>query len=104
MAVDHLSCLEDPNDDILEGREINDTFPWEQICSIQVVVEDETLWFADISNYLATKTFPKWFTHQQRKKFFANLKHYIWEDPYLFRVCSDHIVRMCVLVEEGQIS
>ena len=101
LAADHLSRLEGPYEDGLQKGEINDTFPGEQLCSIQVVEEDETPWFADFANYLAARTFPKWLTYQQRKKFFTDLKHYIWEDPYLFRMCSDQIVRRCVSKEEG---
>ncbi|GJY44865.1 hypothetical protein Tco_0433078 [Tanacetum coccineum] len=26
---------------------------------------------------------------QQKNKFFSDLKHYFWEEPYLFKVCSD---------------
>lgn len=66
-----------------------------------MVARDETPLFTDIANYLLAKAFPKWLTHQQRKKFFTDLKHYILEDPYLFMVWSDQIVRRCILVEEG---
>ena len=34
LAADHLSHLEDPNRGMLEEREINDTFPDEQLFSI----------------------------------------------------------------------
>ncbi|GKA74582.1 reverse transcriptase domain-containing protein [Tanacetum coccineum] len=35
-------------------------------------------------------------TYQQKNKFFSDLKHYFWEKPYLFKVCSDGIIRRCV--------
>lgn len=33
---------------------------------------------------------------------FSDLKHYMWEDPYLFIICYDQIVRKCVSQREGQ--
>lgn len=65
-------------------------------------MDEETPWFNDIANYLVEKMFPKQFTHQQRKKFFPYLKYYMSEDPYLFRGCSDQVVRRCVSQKEGQ--
>ncbi|XP_048227245.1 uncharacterized protein LOC125369275 [Ricinus communis] len=40
-------------------------------------------------------------TYQQKKKFFANLKYFIWEDPFLYRVCTDQVIRRCVYGEEN---
>nr|GEW14606.1 reverse transcriptase domain-containing protein [Tanacetum cinerariifolium] len=34
-----------------------------------------------------------WMSSQQKKKFFKDVKHYFWEDPYLFRICADQIIR-----------
>nr|GFB60601.1 reverse transcriptase domain-containing protein [Tanacetum cinerariifolium] len=28
--------------------------------------------------------------------FFKDVKHYFWDDPYLFRICADQIIRRCV--------
>ncbi|GJT30239.1 reverse transcriptase domain-containing protein [Tanacetum coccineum] len=33
---------------------------------------------------------------QQKRKFFKDVKHYFWDDPYLFRICVDQIIRRCV--------
>ncbi|GKB71324.1 reverse transcriptase domain-containing protein [Tanacetum coccineum] len=33
---------------------------------------------------------------QQKKKFFKDVRHYFWDDPYLFRICADQIIRRCV--------
>nr|GEW74412.1 reverse transcriptase domain-containing protein [Tanacetum cinerariifolium] len=33
---------------------------------------------------------------QQKKKFFKDVKHYFWDDPYLFRICAGQIIRRCV--------
>ncbi|GJR96467.1 reverse transcriptase domain-containing protein [Tanacetum coccineum] len=33
---------------------------------------------------------------QQKRKFFKDVKHYFWDDPYLFRICADQIIRRYV--------
>ncbi|GJR65826.1 reverse transcriptase domain-containing protein [Tanacetum coccineum] len=38
---------------------------------------------------------------QQKKKFFKDVKHYFWDDPYLFRTCADQIIRR--LGKQGKI-
>nr|GEW41028.1 DNA-directed DNA polymerase [Tanacetum cinerariifolium] len=40
-------------------------------------------------------------TSQQKKKFFKDVKHYFWDDPYLFRICADQIIRRCVHGQEA---
>ncbi|GKD78366.1 reverse transcriptase domain-containing protein, partial [Tanacetum coccineum] len=40
-------------------------------------------------------------TTQQKKKFFKDVKHYFWDDPYLFRTCADQIIRRCVHGQEA---
>ncbi|GJQ97897.1 reverse transcriptase domain-containing protein [Tanacetum coccineum] len=40
-------------------------------------------------------------TSQQKKKFFKDVKHYFWDDPYLFRTCADQIIRRCVFGQEA---
>nr|GEV97289.1 reverse transcriptase domain-containing protein [Tanacetum cinerariifolium] len=37
----------------------------------------------------------------QKKKFFKDVKHYFWDDPYLFRICADQIIRRCVHGQEA---
>nr|GEU57225.1 reverse transcriptase domain-containing protein [Tanacetum cinerariifolium] len=36
------------------------------------------------------------FTIGAKKKFFKDVKHYFWDDPYLFRIYADQIIRLCV--------
>lgn len=100
--MDHLSRLEELHENILEKIEINDAFPGEKLYSIWVVREEETPWFTDFANYLVVKSFLKWLTYQQRKKFFTDLKYYIWEDLYHFKIYSDQVVRRCVLEWKGK--
>nr|GEU43562.1 reverse transcriptase domain-containing protein [Tanacetum cinerariifolium] len=73
LAADHLSRLENPHQDELEKKEITETFPL------------ETLGMSS----------------QQKKKFFKDVKHYFWDDPYLFKICADQVIRRCVHSQEA---
>ena len=68
--ADHLSRLKGLKNEV----HINDNFPNEQLLAIS----DSSLepWFADYVNHLVAKVIPPEFTYQQKKMFFANLKHY----------------------------
>ncbi|GJV40393.1 reverse transcriptase domain-containing protein [Tanacetum coccineum] len=33
---------------------------------------------------------------QEKNKFFKDVKHYFWDDPFLFKTCADQIIRRCV--------
>ncbi|GKD53622.1 hypothetical protein Tco_1287009 [Tanacetum coccineum] len=38
---------------------------------------------------------------QQKNKFFKDVKHYFWDDPYLFKICADQVIRRCVAGQEA---
>nr|GFA23098.1 reverse transcriptase domain-containing protein [Tanacetum cinerariifolium] len=94
LAADHLSRLENPHKDVLENKDINENFPLETLGSLS---SGSTPWFADIANFHAGNFIKKGLTSQQKKKFFKDVKHYFWDDPYLFQICADHIIcRVCM--------
>ncbi|GJS58511.1 reverse transcriptase domain-containing protein [Tanacetum coccineum] len=80
VAADHLSRIE--NDESSDDSDVDDNFPEETLMEINT--KDE-LWFADFVNYLVADIIPKGMTYQQKNKFFSDLKHYFWEEPYLFK-------------------
>ncbi|GJY53218.1 reverse transcriptase domain-containing protein [Tanacetum coccineum] len=91
VAADHLSQIE--NDETSDDSVVDDNFPGETLMKINT--RDEP-WFADFANYLVSDVIPEGMTYQQKNKFFSDLKHYFWEEPYLFKVCSDGMIRRCV--------
>nr|GEX27173.1 reverse transcriptase domain-containing protein [Tanacetum cinerariifolium] len=99
-AVDHLSRLENPYENIFDPKEINETFPLESLNKI-AHQDPSTPWFADFANYHAGKFIIKGMTTQQKQKFFKEARHYFWDDPYLFRTCPDQIIRRCVASQEA---
>lgn len=64
--------------------EINDSFPEEHLYFINTLGQVDTPWFTYFANYLIARVLPKDITSHLEKKFFANVKHYTWDDPYLF--------------------
>ncbi|GJZ61907.1 reverse transcriptase domain-containing protein [Tanacetum coccineum] len=38
---------------------------------------------------------------QQKNKFFKDVKYYFWDDPYLFKICADQVIRRCVHGKEA---
>ncbi|GKE56744.1 reverse transcriptase domain-containing protein, partial [Tanacetum coccineum] len=98
LAADHLSRLENPHKDVLENKDINENFPLE---TLRVISSGSTPWFADIANFHAGNFIVKGMSSQQKKKFFKDVKHYFWDDPYLFQICADQIIRRCVHGQEA---
>ena len=94
LVVDHLSRLEGPSKEI----QIIDDFPNEQLLAIK----DKELipWFPNFVNYLVARVLPLEFSYQRKKRFFAQLKHYYWEEPILYKHCADHVIRRYVLEKE----
>ncbi|GJS44670.1 hypothetical protein Tco_0594791 [Tanacetum coccineum] len=98
LTADHLSRLENPHKDVLENKDINKHFPLE---TLGVISSENTPWFADYANYHAGSFIIKGMSTQQKRKFFKDVKHYFWDDPYLFRTCADQIIRRCVHGQEA---
>ncbi|KAK5844852.1 hypothetical protein PVK06_000993 [Gossypium arboreum] len=71
------------------------------ILSRVVVYTDHSALHYHIVNFLAANIIPKGLTHQQKKRFFTDVKNYFWEDPFLFRICADQVIRRCVRRSEA---
>ncbi|GKA61557.1 hypothetical protein Tco_0760964 [Tanacetum coccineum] len=69
--------------------------------TLGVISSESTPWFADYANFHAGNFIIKGMTTQQKKKFFKDVKHYFWDDPYLFCICADQIIRRCVHGQEA---
>ncbi|GJZ93580.1 reverse transcriptase domain-containing protein [Tanacetum coccineum] len=95
LAADHLSRLENPHQNEFENKEITETFPLETLGSV-ALRDDSTPWFADFANYHAGNFIVKGMSSQQKNKFFKDVKHYFWDDPFLFKICADQVIRRCV--------
>nr|GFC60228.1 reverse transcriptase domain-containing protein [Tanacetum cinerariifolium] len=101
LTADHLSRLKNPHQDELEKKEITETFPLETLGMIAFRGYSSTSWFANIANYHAGNFIVKWMSSQQKKKFFKDVKNYFWDDPYLFKIYADQVIRRCVHGQEA---
>nr|GEV42469.1 hypothetical protein [Tanacetum cinerariifolium] len=72
-------------------HEIQENFLDEQLLSISKVP-----WFANYVNYLVAKRMPEHWTKQQQKHFLSHVRRYIWDDPELFKIGADQVIRRCV--------
>ncbi|KAI3739976.1 hypothetical protein L2E82_30390 [Cichorium intybus] len=80
-----------------EGLEagIKDSFPDEQLLELI-----RAPWYANYVNFLATRAIPTHWTKQRQKQFRTYAKRFIWDDPDLFKVGEDQIIRRCVADSE----
>nr|GEU64931.1 reverse transcriptase domain-containing protein [Tanacetum cinerariifolium] len=85
----------------LEKKEITETFPLETLRMVTFRVDSCSPWFANIVNYHAGNFIVKVMSSQQKKTFFKDVKHYFWDDPYLFRIGADQVIRRCVHAQEA---
>nr|GEZ68098.1 reverse transcriptase domain-containing protein [Tanacetum cinerariifolium] len=92
LAADHYE---------LENKEITKTFTLETLGMIAFRGDSSTPWFADFANYHEGNFIVKRISSQQKKKFFKDVKNYFWDDPYLFKICADQVIRRCVHGQEA---
>ncbi|GKA08904.1 reverse transcriptase domain-containing protein [Tanacetum coccineum] len=101
LTADHLSRLENPYENVLDPKEVNEKFPLETLHMVTFRSDSSTPWFADYANYHAGKFIVKGMSSQQKNKFFKDVKHYFWDDPFLFKICADQVIRRCVHGKEA---
>ncbi|CAN6562571.1 unnamed protein product [Malus baccata var. baccata] len=97
VVADHLSRLNE-NHGVGQPLPLNESFPDEQL----LVVQEKEPWYADFVNYLACDVMRNDMSFQERRKFLAMVKHYVWDEPYLFKYFPDQIIRRCVPESEQQ--
>nr|GEV93687.1 hypothetical protein [Tanacetum cinerariifolium] len=101
LAADHLSRLENPHQNVLDPKEINEAFPLETLNMVSFRGNSSTLWFADFANYHVGNFVVKGMSYQQKNKFIKDVKHYFWDDPFLFKICANQVIRRCVHGQEA---
>nr|GEZ05623.1 hypothetical protein [Tanacetum cinerariifolium] len=74
LAADHLSRLENPHQNVLDPKEINESFPLETLNLVSTCGNQSTLWFADFANYHAGNFIVNGMSSQQKSKFFKDAR------------------------------
>nr|GEV24182.1 reverse transcriptase domain-containing protein [Tanacetum cinerariifolium] len=101
LAADHLSRLENRHQNVLDPKEINKSFPFETLNMVSFRGNSSTPWFADFTNYHAGNFVVKGMLSQQKNKFFKDVKHYFWDDPFLFKTCADQVIQRRIHGQEA---
>nr|GEW91578.1 DNA-directed DNA polymerase [Tanacetum cinerariifolium] len=101
LAADHLSRLENAYKNMLNLKEINETFPLETLSMVTFCGNSSSSWFANFANYHVGNFIVKGMSSQQKNKFFKDVKHNFWDDPLLFKICADQVIWGCVHGKEA---
>ncbi|KAG7559429.1 Integrase catalytic core [Arabidopsis thaliana x Arabidopsis arenosa] len=105
-VADHLSRIR-----IEDELPIDDSMPEEQLMAIKQLnksaqilksldqacaIEDKFPWYTDHVNYLVSGEEPPNLSSNEKKKFFKDIDHCDWDEPYLYTLYKDKIYRRCV--------
>ncbi|GKE24194.1 reverse transcriptase domain-containing protein, partial [Tanacetum coccineum] len=93
--------LENPYENVLDPKEVNEKFPLETLNLVTFRGDSSTPWFDDYANYHVGNFIVKGMLSQQKNKFFKDVKQYFWDDPFLFKICADQVIRQCVHDKEA---
>nr|GEW57045.1 reverse transcriptase domain-containing protein [Tanacetum cinerariifolium] len=93
--------LENPYEYVLNPKETNGKFPLETLSMVTFRGDSSAPWFADFANYHAGNFIVKGMTSEQKNKFFKDVKHYFWDDHFLFKICVDQVIQRCVYGKEA---
>ncbi|CAM8966450.1 unnamed protein product [Rhodiola kirilowii] len=100
LVADHLSRLEPLREKASsEELPIEDSFVGENLMRLENAL---TLWYDDIVNFKVCEVLPPNMNYNQKKKFAHDARRYNWDEPHLFKLCSDGIYRTCVADEDIQ--
>ena len=91
FVVDHLSRMQFENPQELP---INDSL-WDDML---FKITKSNPWYTNIVNFMVAGYVPP--GENKRKLIYESHLH-IWDEPYLFRVCSDGLLKRYVPAEEG---
>ncbi|XP_075082075.1 uncharacterized protein LOC142166698 [Nicotiana tabacum] len=72
----------------------NWSLPFELMC------DEWCSYWSSIANFLVSDLIPNGLEAYQKKMFLRECRQYYWEEPFLFRFCTDNIIRRCVPEDE----
>nr|GEU40392.1 retrovirus-related Pol polyprotein from transposon 17.6 [Tanacetum cinerariifolium] len=78
----------------------NWSLPLEIMCDASDFVVRAIL---DFANYLGSNIIPKGMTYQKKNNFFSDIKHYFWEEPYLFKQVWHYMKSFAALPNSNEV-
>jgi hypothetical protein len=88
---DHLSCMQVTN---MQEQEINDFLRDDML----LMINDTNPWYANIVNFMVSGYVP---LGKSKKKLEYESRRHLWDNPYLYWVCADGLLRGCVPTSKG---
>nr|GEW55874.1 hypothetical protein [Tanacetum cinerariifolium] len=101
LGTDHLSRLENPHQNVLDPKEINESFSLETLDLVSTRGNSSTSWFADFVNYHARNFVVKGMSSQQKTKKVFDSGFY-W--PNIYRDAQDLVKNCDICQRQGKIS
>jgi len=92
VVADHLSRLVIQDQKESSSDSIRGEFPDEALYTIR----EFTPWYAHLVNLLVSGQFPPNLNKAQRDRLRSESRFYIWDEPYLWKHCSDQVIRRCL--------
>ena len=90
-VANHLSRMQVTN---MQELPINDFLRDDMLLKVM----DSNPWYANIVNFMVAGYVPP---GENKKKLQIKRRRHLWDDPYLYRVCSDGLLRRCVPTAKG---
>ncbi|RDX97594.1 Gag-Pol polyprotein, partial [Mucuna pruriens] len=79
----------------MDPAQANYTTTEKELLEIILQLEHVTPWYVDICNFLIASMFPPGACKTYKDKLGSEVKYYIWDDPYLWRICNDQVMHRC---------
>ncbi|XP_060216641.1 uncharacterized protein LOC132644100 [Lycium barbarum] len=57
-------------------------------------------WYENMVNFIVSEVYPPGANHEKKKWILHDSRFYVWDEPYLYRVGTDQLIRRCVPEEE----
>jgi hypothetical protein len=77
----------------MQERSINDFLRDDMLLKVM----DSNPWYANIVNFMVSGYVPP---GENKKKLQIESRHHLWDDPYLYQICADGLLRRCVPTAE----
>ncbi len=90
-VADHLSRMQITN---MKELPINDYLRDDMLLKVR----DFDPWYVTIVNFMVAGHVPP---RENKKRLIYESRSHLWDAPYLYRVCSDGLLRRCVSADEG---
>nr|GEU38593.1 reverse transcriptase domain-containing protein [Tanacetum cinerariifolium] len=100
-ALKYLFAKKDSKARLLRWVLLLQEFTFKTLNLVYARGNQSTPWFADFANYHTGNFIVKGMSSQQKSKFFKDVKHYFWDDPFLFKIYADQVIRRCVSGQEA---